>query len=200
MGDVTIISATIQEFNGERYYLCGKYFQHRGKRLHRSVWEYFNGEIPEGYHVHHIDEDRANNEIENLSLMPGPEHLSHHMNSDERLKFARENIKNAIAAAPEWHRSAEGRAWHSDHAKEVAENIAPHEEYCVMCHKSFFTKDYRKGNHFCGNNCKSAWRRATGVDDETRLCPACGRTFSANKYSRAVCCCRECAVKKRWNK
>ena len=30
---VEVLSDTIQVFNGERFYLCGNYFQHKGKRL-----------------------------------------------------------------------------------------------------------------------------------------------------------------------
>ena len=64
---VTVIDATKQAFNGEVFYLCGGYFQHKGKRLHRAVWEYFHGPIPKGYHIHHMDGNRANNNIENLA-------------------------------------------------------------------------------------------------------------------------------------
>ena len=32
------------------------------KRLHRCVWEYYNGEIPKGYHIHHKDNDKSNND------------------------------------------------------------------------------------------------------------------------------------------
>ena len=40
------------------------------KRLHVYVWEYYNGsEVPKGYHVHHKDFNKGNNEIENLVLM-----------------------------------------------------------------------------------------------------------------------------------
>ena len=73
---VTVISPTIQEFNGERFYLCGNYFQHKGKRLHVAVWKYHNGDIPKGYHIHHIDEDRTNNQIENLTQVEASWHSS----------------------------------------------------------------------------------------------------------------------------
>ena len=39
------------------------------KRLHRYVWEKERGEIPEGYHIHHIDKNKANNDISNLALI-----------------------------------------------------------------------------------------------------------------------------------
>lgn len=94
------ISETIQKFNGESYYLCGSYYQRKGRRLHRTVWEYHNGDIPKGYHVHHIDGDRSNNQIDNLVLMLGSEHLSAHMSDPARKEQARESVKKAIAAAP----------------------------------------------------------------------------------------------------
>lgn len=161
MGDkVNIISETIQEFMGKRYYLCGYYFQHNGKRLHRAVWEHFNGEIPEGYHVHHIDEDRANNDIENLSLMPGIEHIRSHAKTEKRRENGRKAIRIAIEVAPEWHHSYEGKEWHSKHAKEVWEKHGEHEQVCTGCGKVYMTRDmHHKGNHFCHPNCKARYYR-----------------------------------------
>lgn len=53
--EVQRISTTAQRFDGVTYYLCGEYFQRKGRRLHRAVWEHHNGKIPNGYHVHHKD-------------------------------------------------------------------------------------------------------------------------------------------------
>lgn len=38
-------------------------------RVHRLVWMAFNGEIPDGYEVNHIDEDKTNNRLINLNIM-----------------------------------------------------------------------------------------------------------------------------------
>ena len=38
-------------------------------RLHRLVWEAFNGPIPEGMHVNHINEDPKDNRLCNLNLL-----------------------------------------------------------------------------------------------------------------------------------
>lgn len=46
---------------------------YKGKRktylLHRLVWEYFNGKIPSGMQVDHIDGNVNNNSIYNLQLL-----------------------------------------------------------------------------------------------------------------------------------
>lgn len=198
--EVQVISKTVQKFNGESFYLCGAYFQHKGKRLHRTVWEYHNGEIPKGYHIHHKDEDRYNNNISNLELVLGNAHLSRHMNKEDRKEQSRHNIKKAIESAPAWHHSEEGRTWHSKHGEEAWEHREINTYTCLQCGKTYQTKSvYGKNiNHFCSNNCKAAYRRASGVDNEERICPICGKTFVVNKYSRTKTCSRECGLERRW--
>ena len=53
------------------YYRIGLY--KNGKQLfksvHRLVWEAFNGPIPKGMQVNHINEDKTDNRLENLNLM-----------------------------------------------------------------------------------------------------------------------------------
>lgn len=51
-----------------------------GKRMdeHRYVWEKHYGKIPDGYVVHHINEIKYDNRIENLEIMPLPEHSRMH--------------------------------------------------------------------------------------------------------------------------
>lgn len=46
------------------YGLNGKHFS-----VHRLVWEAFNGEIPDGYEINHIDGDPTNNAISNLEIV-----------------------------------------------------------------------------------------------------------------------------------
>ena len=42
---VEVLSETRQRFMGKTYYLCGKYFQRKGVRLHREVWREAHGDI-----------------------------------------------------------------------------------------------------------------------------------------------------------
>lgn len=53
---------------------------YNGKResftVGRLVWTSFNGEIPEGMQVNHINEDKTDNRLENLNLMTGKENCN----------------------------------------------------------------------------------------------------------------------------
>ena len=77
MSPVTI-SSTRQDFDGQRYWRGGKYFMRLGKHLHRAVWEKTYGPVPEGYHIHHINHDRDDNRLENLSCLPARVHKQQH--------------------------------------------------------------------------------------------------------------------------
>lgn len=67
-----------QIFNGKKYTKRnnGYYALTTGKRnlMHRDVWEYYNGIIPDKCDIHHIDEDKKNNDISNLECLSKSEH------------------------------------------------------------------------------------------------------------------------------
>lgn len=46
--------------------------------IHRVIWECVNGEIPNGYDIHHIDGNKENNSIYNLELINHQEHAKEH--------------------------------------------------------------------------------------------------------------------------
>lgn len=151
---VRVISKTCQEFLGVRYWLCGFYFQRKGARLHRVVWEHHKGPIPDGMHVHHVNGNRSENGIENLDLVSQSEHLSHHGRVGDRSSWA----KAMRAGARKWHGSKEGRAWHSEHAKGyMAKILAPRvAKNCEQCGKTFMAhKVIAARSKFCHPNCKA---------------------------------------------
>lgn len=155
--NVEVVSKSAQRFNNVTYYKCGEYFQRNGVRLHRVVWEYHNGTIPEGFHVHHNDGNKDNNDIGNLSLLSQHDHLSEHMQTEAKKSQCRELIANARQYANKWHGSAEGLAYHSELGKANWEKRKRQKYYCTECGRQFETKHiYSKGaNHFCHPNCKA---------------------------------------------
>lgn len=129
-----IISETKIRFNGVTYYRLGGvngYFKNDGKYIHRKVWEYHHGEIPKGIQIHHIDEDKSNNDISNLMSMTISEHSSYHSKIRRKGKGF---PKEALLVASVWHKSEEGRKWHSEHASKPKEKIVLK---CVQCSFEF---------------------------------------------------------------
>lgn len=167
----------------------------RRKRLHICVWEKCNGEVPKGCHIHHKDHNKNNNELENLECLTAGEHRKRHTEklTDEQVQRMTQNlIDYAIPEAVKWHKSDSGRAWHSKHAREQWRVREPKVYTCSFCGKEFETLNRysRTSNHFCSNSCKSAFRRASGVDNEIRRCVICGTEFETNKYSARKRCAK----------
>lgn len=164
--------------------------------MHRYVWEHENGEIPKGYSVHHINRDRGDNRIDNLRIMKTSQHYAMHMKEPGRIEQSREAIHAAQLAAPEWHRSDEGREWHKEHFEKYmrhrfAEMVTLTCDYCGKEYETNVTK--REHSRFCSNNCKSAWRRQQGLDNVVKTCAFCGKDYTANKYQKTKYCSQTCA-------
>lgn len=185
------------------YYLANKpTFKEKRERLHCYVWRFFYGDIPEGFHIHHKDGNKDNNDIENLACVLKSEHLSYHSKkyAAEHQKEITENMNKARVFANKWHKSEEGRKWHSFHAKENIKNMTPKEYVCQFCGKKYMSLPVGGNKKFCSNNCKSAARRKSGVDNEKRVCCVCGEEFYANKYSKSKCCSKKCGIELRKSK
>lgn len=193
---------TFTKYVGNEYYWWkvtkdqGKYKRGKSVSIHRYVWEFYNGDIPEGFQIHHKDHNRANNALENLELVETTEHCRYH--TKKRMKenpeaFAKFH-KAGIAAAPEWHRSDVGRAWHREHAKETARTIASHGEKkeCTWCGKEFIGLSSHTKKGFCSASCQGMARKKSGVDDIEKICPICNNTFKTNKYQPSKTCSKEC--------
>ena len=151
--------------------------------LHKQIWVDNHGPIPKGKDIHHIDGNPTNNACGNLQLVSKREHGLIHI----------ENM-----AAAKWHRSSEGRKWHSEHAKRVADNMEAVSLVCAQCGEEFKTKDRRSTTRFCSGRCRHYARLASGVDNETRECLYCRKSFTVNRYAKKECCSASCSGKQRW--
>lgn len=197
------MSEKYQYFNGLKYTRDDKtgYYLNSTtrKRIHRAVWEFYKGEIPKGYDVHHKDGDKGNNEIENLEIVLKSAHATLHGKKRAETcydKMVKNLNENARPKAAEWHRSDAGRRWHSIHGAEVALKQTPKPCKCLNCGKEYLSKA-PKISDFCSNACKSAYRRKIGADNVAKICPICGKEFFSNKYAKTATCSRSCANRMR---
>lgn len=172
------------------YYLSSKKIGGKRQRLHRYVWEYYNGKIPKGYDVHHKDHNKDNNDIDNLELLLIEEHKKRHSIelTEKRKNQMREILKTkARPKAVEWHKSVDGRKWHKEQYKITLGLKEKQKFICEYCGKEYET--YKNGkNKFCSEKCMSAYRRKSGVDNIQRICVVCNNPFICNKYSKITKC------------
>jgi hypothetical protein len=66
--------------NKPRSYI--KITKNKWEALAIFIWKKFNGSIPKGFVVHHIDHNQLNDNINNLQLLSKPEHQRIHMLKD----------------------------------------------------------------------------------------------------------------------
>lgn len=151
-----------------------------------------NGEIQKGFHIHHKDENKSNNSIENLELIEKSRHLSLHM-TPERREFSKLFVDKIRPLTKEWHRSEEGIKWHKEHAyKSNFGKWEKKEHICKEC-AGKYESSKRYKNFFCSHNCKCKFRKKSGKDNILRCCEKCKKDFSINKYGKTRFCTRKCA-------
>lgn len=193
------------KFNKDKktgYYLSSIFIKNNKRiRLHRYIWENEKGVIPKGYHVHHKDFDKNNNCINNLECIVGLRHFRiHGKDKCKDKKWFKAFHEKGIEAAKLWHKSEDGVNWHKEHYKKMKDKLHKKKIIkCLNCEKLFEGLD-NNVNKFCSNNCKSGYRRKSGVDNEKRICKYCGKYFTTNKYSKKLYCGQDCINRSREGK
>jgi hypothetical protein len=157
---------------GKRKYYLSQSNTNQGRKnpkgLHVAIWEFHNKtSVPKGWHVHHVDGNTFNNDIENLHCIPASEHFKMPKNYDRKVLDV--SLEKAREKAKLWHKSPEGREWHRKHAREIADNPKFHEYRCIICGNVFFT---RKGGALCcSQSCRDKKKRRKEL--EARLQSKC---------------------------
>lgn len=165
--DPIVLDALTQYFDGGLYRMWPgeKYLSRGGRKLHREAWVAAFGSVPAGCHIHHRDNNAANNRLANLECIPAKEHLALTFENSRTSRAAQGWFSsNARDAAAEWHKSNEGRLWHKRHAKRSKGWLKwkREEKSCPQCGKSFDALIRKSGNTqiYCHPNCKAAAYRA----------------------------------------
>ena len=59
--------------------------------VHRLVWLVFNGKIPKGYVINHMDGNKRNNRLSNLEMITHAENIQHAYNLSKKAKKKKNN-------------------------------------------------------------------------------------------------------------
>lgn len=208
------MSGIIVEFNGDVYERSEKsryYFKKttrnaeriNANQLHRAVWEYHNGKIPDGYQIHHKDGNVDNNEISNLECIKRSEHLSFHSQKNEKNEEYVQKRKKLLGEirplASAWHKSEEGKEWHRKHVKNSIGKVHRETIQCEFCKNEFEALPWQR---YCSQSCQEkARRRRIGLkfDRSEKICACCGNSFLPNAHNQVFCSisCKQKFYKKR---
>lgn len=154
---VEIIDEKHQKFNGVVYYrVKSGHYTANYFAIHRTIWNYYNGDPPKGYEIHHIDENPANNEISNLQLLTRSEHQRIHRHgkaipnnveeyyvcSNCGRGFKSKKLANLKYCSAKCKREAEKR-----NGKDYKES-----RHCIICGQEFFCRR-DKPTKTCSNHC-----------------------------------------------
>lgn len=200
---VEIIDSAHQKFNGVTYRKnsTGHFVYYSS--IHRDVYAYFNGEIPEGdFQIHHRDFDQSNNDPTNLEMLTSREHSQIH-GSAKRKPPVREKKKSFICecCGKEYLAFDTGQnrfcskncllKYHREHTKET--------RYCPVCNSPFEVYKNNK-KKYCSRECQDkAAQEARQINLSPKKCELCGMEFQPI-FSQHKYCSMECSRKARRTK
>ena len=157
---------------------------------HRWVWINFNGDIPEGCHIHHIDHDPDNNNIENLECLTLSDHIKRHWKENT---YDLEQRRAQLDEARKWLSTEEGRLKQKTDATEGWKKRKKTIINCQFCGTEKETS--QPWAKFCGQNCYMKHRRSLGIDNIKKICEFCGNEFVTGKHAKHRFCSISCGAK-----
>ena len=140
--------------NHRRYYTSHDKWKSTPRTLHRDVWEFHNGPIPPGHHIHHADGNACNNAPETLICLSSAAHqVEHRAERSARAKTPEQLalLERIRPLASAWHSTEEGRAHARRNAFLSICKDFP-EQPCLICGTMYKPKINRPG--MCSPECK----------------------------------------------
>lgn len=195
MPPIEDVSETQKKFAGYRFYKSSTRRFACTISMHRFVWTYFNGEIPEGYEIHHRDLNPDNNDIANLQLLTKEEHKKVHAATKEKRKLEKKSTFICAVCGCEYEAVSRGNnTYCSIKCKEIAKReraaklLKKREiRVCIQCGREF-SAPINGNQKFCSWSCVGKSHRKR----ETRVCLHCGKEFSARITSDRKYCSTNC--------
>ncbi len=213
-GHVIVIDERTQRFNGVNYHRKSDGYYRAlvngvELTLHITVWTYHNDAPPEDYHIHHDHRnpdgtfDKNENNIEWLRLMSKGDHAMYHGLHRVVVK------RNCAHCGKEFKTTNGDKKYCSVNCRRKHENANRRiTRVCPICETTFsiHCNDPRIA---CSDECEAELRRTppltastnffapppkveTNGETITRVCPICGRAFTADIGSFTITCSPEC--------
>ena len=185
-----------QQFNGTTFKLNPGGHYTTSISIHRAVWMYYNGEIPDGREIHHVDFNKSNNDISNLQLLTRLEHRKLHNPKGFRHGQPFEKEFTCDVCGKKYVAFDTGQKTH--YCSKYCLEQAKHERLikvltCPNCGREFTARKFDNRTRFCSKQCAREYNHNQAI--ETKICPVCGKSFECFKYRNQECCSRECGVK-----
>ena len=201
---VEVIDAKHQRFNGVtfRKRKAGHYFTPMYSIYH-AVWNYYYGELPPNTIIHHIDQNKDNNNIENLIPMSPSEHRKLHASLNQKHFIAPLRDLVCERCGKVYQARFSGKNKFCPDCRKIPKPSTPQKKIlktCLWCGAEFETTS--KTTETCSAHCKNrlVYFRKTGKIKAERLktCEVCGKTFvvcTAHNQSRdRKTCSPECSM------
>lgn len=154
------------EWGGHRWHKKGSGYYMRTVRLHQAIWERANGSVPAGFHLHHKNEDKTDNRLENLELLSHADHNRMHIH---RMHAHQEKaVVNSQAVL------------RRNEAERLKRALV-----CVVCGGTFHSKSKRP-TRFCSSACVES-ARSGAFSSDARLCEYCGGSYTATRRVQRYC-------------
>ena len=193
---VEIIDDTHQKFDGIVYNKSKSGHYTAGVSIHRAVYAYYYGDIPDDHVVHHINEIKSDNNISNLLMMTKGEHSTLH--GPKRIhpkrpkhiikcEYCGKEVETVVNSTRRFcsNKCQKNARYHSGVDIEIRN--------CAFCGKEFPVDKYST-TQCC---CLECTYKLKG-EREIRECPVCGNSFEVKKSKKQVTCSHACGSKLMW--
>ncbi|MBR0289664.1 MAG: HNH endonuclease [Selenomonadaceae bacterium] len=187
---VEVIDEIHQKFEGVIYTTRDSNHYTKSIPLHRTVFAYYHGEIPNDCVIHHLDENKSNNAIENLKCLTRSQHQALHNNNAPEQKFTCKYCGKIIPFNKRGKKTFCSQkcrdAWYKENAQVLEERK------CELCGKTFTAFPWQDW-HYCSKSCsaKAGWRKERKKKSQA-TCPVCGNSFKKHSAKQQTCS-RKCA-------
>ena len=196
---VEVIDEIHQKFDGVIYTTRDSNHYAKSRQLHRVIFAYYYGDIPDGYVIHHVDHNKANNDISNLQCLTKGEHQTLHNNNAQNQQFTCKYCGKVIPFNKRGKKTFCSQKCHSAWYKENASVLE--ERKCKRCGKTFTAFPWQE-RQYCSKSCsaKAHWL-AEQARKSFAVCPTCGKSFKKKRNTQQFCS-RKCSgvIHRRENK